>query len=184
MNRVMRRSVEYAFAHPEASRCVRARARAGDERGRHAPAHRAVRQRLLGRSRPSRARRAVRAARSSAARRRRASSPTAAFATRAVPARSVTCRSLMRSPDPPPPRESRAAAPRRRSAMPDRAAGCRLTSPRRCDRSGRRESRPIPVARAIFSFRTGLPHHDPMITSGAAAITCSLETMRSLPSCA
>ena len=29
------------------------------------------------------------------------------------------------------------------------------------------------------SWRTGLPHHDPMITSGARAITCSLETMRS-----
>ena len=51
VNRVMRRSVEYAFAHPEASKRLRARARAGDGRGRDGAAHRAVRQRLLGRSR-------------------------------------------------------------------------------------------------------------------------------------
>ena len=47
MNRVMRRSVEYAFAHPEGEPRFRPRARTGDERGRDAAAHRALRQRLL-----------------------------------------------------------------------------------------------------------------------------------------
>ena len=55
VNRVMRRSVEYAFAHPRRQPAVRARARAGDERRGDVPAHRPVRERVLRRSRRGRA---------------------------------------------------------------------------------------------------------------------------------
>src|SRR5689334_6846734 len=37
-----------------------------------------------------------------------------------------------------------------------------------------------PGLATMRSFLTGLPHHDPMITSGARSMTCSFETMRSL----
>ena len=47
--------------------------------------------------------------------------------------------------------------------------------------NGRNRVPARPGARCV-SLRTGLPHHEPMITSGAAAITCSLVTMRSLAS--
>ena len=51
VNRVLRRSVEYAFAHRDGQPAVRARARAGDERRGDVQAHRPVRERVLDRSR-------------------------------------------------------------------------------------------------------------------------------------
>ena len=48
VNRVMRRSVEYAFAHRDGEPAVRARPRAGDERRGDVQAHRPLRESVLG----------------------------------------------------------------------------------------------------------------------------------------
>ena len=66
-----------------------------------------------------------------------------------------------------------------------RRPGCRMYADLiscSCCPPAPRESDPIRLRAAIFSRRTGLPHHEPMMMSGAAAITCSLVTNRSLAS--